>query len=714
MTVLFTGPFEVEDGEYWKRRLGETEQIEFVELAMVGGGHRWNGSFGCTRRSRAVAEFLELGGFDAVHFQEWQGNGFVPMQRRRTMGVLKDVVMTVMLHSSSEWIAEGARLFRRGSMEEMVQDYAERYAVEHADMVLSPSQYMFDWAAGHGWKMPERCLVMPYLIEEGLRAEVVEMVPDEVVFFGRLETRKGLEIFCEAVSGMVEEGAWPPGCRVTFLGKQGSVSGGRGAGVYLQGLKARIGDRVGIEVIDQLDHVACQALLCERPNALVVMPSLQDNYPFAVLECLQLGQRILTSRIGGIPEMVDDEESLVEPTSRALREALRRRLAVASGGTKSRYDLTNVREQWEGFFEGMGFLVSRENGAVPELGGAERVTICVPHFNHGAGLKELLKSLEDQTVEGFGVVVVDDGSTDEDSVEAFESLAKVYEGRGWRFLRKKNEGIGKTRNLAAQQASTEFLMFMDADNVARPCMVEGFARAMERSGCDGLASYYLAFEGECFPGEDKLSVKYGYMPVGPCLEAGFLDNVFGDANFILRRKVFEEVGGFGEERGTSCEDWELLARLALKGYRLDVVPEVLFFYRHAEGGFSRSTSNYFNHLRAIQPYLEGATDWQRRAIFGMIGGESPSSRYFRDAEFDQLRSKIRQLNRREARLEAQLEREVRRHERTRAELGRMRSRPRGVVRIWAKLLRMVRWKGERIGDDERGFGTHSTARSQAS
>jgi hypothetical protein len=71
--------------------------------------------------------------------------------------------------------------------------------------------------------------------------------------------------------------------------------------------------------------------------------------------------------------------------------------------------------------------------------------------------------------------------------------------------------------------------------------------------------------------------------------AGIIDPaVFGGPVFMIRRAVFEAIGGFTELRGVDQEDFELHLRLALAGYRTDVVPEYLQFYRDSPGGLSKT------------------------------------------------------------------------------------------------------------------------------
>jgi GT2 family glycosyltransferase len=112
------------------------------------------------------------------------------------------------------------------------------------------------------------------------------------------------------------------------------------------------------------------------------------------------------------------------------------------------------------------------------------------------------------------------------------------------------------------------------------------------------------------------SVAYEYLPVGGCVEAGLFMNVCGDANFIVKKSVFDKIGGFTTDRTSSFDDWDFLARLMLGGFNLDVIPRPLFRYRHTQQGFSRSTSAYLNHRRVVDAYAAHLPDWAGGLIDG--------------------------------------------------------------------------------------------------
>jgi glycosyltransferase involved in cell wall biosynthesis len=243
--------------------------------------------------------------------------------------------------------------------------------------------------------------------------------------------------------------------------------------------------------------------------------------------------------------------------------------------------------------------------------------VCIPHYNYGHLLPGLLRSLESQTYTDFEVVAVDDGSPDPKSREAFAALGEQYATRGWKFFQRENEGVGNARNFAVSQASGDCLVFMDPDNLATPEMLQVFAESLRHSGADCLTCHLVAFETE-----DDLAagrMRYCYLPAGACLEEGFNCNIFGDTNLIIRKEVFEALGGFREVVGVTNEDWEFLARLCLQGYRLEVIPEFLFHYRAHGESRTADTHHYRNTAYVLEAYSESLPDWATRYIRASLG-----------------------------------------------------------------------------------------------
>jgi glycosyltransferase involved in cell wall biosynthesis len=609
-TVLFTGPYECGNQDFFRSSYLE-QGIRFESVETQPASYPIHGGDHALLVSERVKDYLRDKEFDVIHFQDWLANGFLTIQAKRTGLGFESSLLTVTMHSPSSWHREGMKTWPLHPFQDAKLDFLERYCAENADTLISPSSYMFTWAASKGWKLPaERTLLRNICGVTGdKRTDAPICNPEHIVFFGRLESRKGLEVFCNAID-LVTQGA-PDRSegirRVTFLGKGGALGNGQNSAGYTSGYCKRWKERgLEVETITNLDSGAALDYL-KSSGGIAVMPSLVENYPYCVLECLLLRIPFLASNVGGIPEQVGGEV-LFDPEPRKLAEALvdrewRVRTPVV------RYSREEAIKAWQGFHSTQSLMGRRRPKKLVE----ERqplVSVCVPHFNHGRYLIQLLSSLYDSDYGHFEVIAVDDGSTDQDSRETFERLGIKYAHLGWKLIPKSsNEGIGATRNFAAGIARGEFLIFMDADNLARPDMISTFVRGMRASGADCLTCHLCAFEGDSFPPSKDFVPAYRYMPIGPCMEVACLENVLGDANMCVRKSVFDKLGGFTVDRDTGFEDWEFLVKLCVSGYKLEVLPKDLFYYRHINSSMMRVTDNYLNRRRVLRSFagLDEAT-----------------------------------------------------------------------------------------------------------
>jgi hypothetical protein len=93
---------------------------------------------------------------------------------------------------------------------------------------------------------------------------------------------------------------------------------------------------------------------------------------------------------------------------------------------------------------------------------------------------------------------------------------------------------------------------------------------------------------------------------------------FGDSNSLMRRDWFLDRGGF-DERYHVPEDWLFLARAALDGIRIEVVPESLYWYRRTIGTRQDFGSRYEKDqslLRIYQEYLPSPLRGQLAVLIG--------------------------------------------------------------------------------------------------
>ncbi|MGB9586505.1 MAG: glycosyltransferase family 2 protein, partial [Anaerolineales bacterium] len=232
------------------------------------------------------------------------------------------------------------------------------------------------------------------------------------------------------------------------------------------------------------------------------------------------------------------------------------------------------------------------------------VSVCIPHYNRPVQLKQAITSIEQQSYPNFEVIVVDDGSTQAEAKVYLKELEKKFAPRGWKVLYQKNSYPGAARNHAARFAKGEYLFFMDDDNLAKPNELETFVKVAQVSGAGILTCMSDLFMDHQNPLETTLTGYKRLLFLGSAPALGLFINCFGDMNSIIRKVVFEQIGGFTEDYGIGFEDWEFFAKASLLGYDLEVIPEALFWYRKTLSGVNEKTPLHANHLRVARPYLE--------------------------------------------------------------------------------------------------------------
>lgn len=232
------------------------------------------------------------------------------------------------------------------------------------------------------------------------------------------------------------------------------------------------------------------------------------------------------------------------------------------------------------------------------------VSVCMAHRNRPHFLRQAIKSIEEQTYPSVEFVLVDDGSDTPEALAMLDQLDPVFDKRGWKIVRQENSYLGKARNVAAQHASGEYLLFMDDDNYADPVEISRLIRVAKHTRADIVTCAMRLFSGDEQPGLDTNSATYREPCLGAAPEIGLYFNCFGDANSLIRSSVFNSTDGFPEDRNYAYSDWEFFARCVLDGIHLEWVPEPLFWYRQGHSRMCTETSEYLNRINALRPYKE--------------------------------------------------------------------------------------------------------------
>ncbi len=617
---------------------------------------------------------------------QYQCVGFCSIQAKRLGNAFRNTQFILVLNSPRLWIEHHNNRIPQALPSHLVIDHMEAYCAEHADTVFCPSQSLIDWVRDQGWKLASDTRLMPTWTPWEQAIAPVEANVSHLVFFGRLETRKGLEIFCDAISLVAsnrEDGAQP--LSVHLVGKLGAVSGS-GAGAYLDDWKARLPPDVAVCIHSELSQEDAMNFLESNRDAIYIFPVTADNSPNALLEAKARGLHVLVADISGCSELLADRQAVFPPDPEGLAAKIREVWASGMPPSSLAVPLVEVERRRLEHLREMESLPLRSETNLEVVRPHRKISVCIPHHNLGPYLDQTLASIKAQTYPNYEVIVVDDGSDDPASLEAFEAASRKYAHKKWQFIRTELQGVCQARNTAASVASGEFLAFVDADDIAHPHMLDTLERSLQAGALDVITCYLYAFDDGASPAPEALSLHFAF--VGGCLEAAIFYNTLGNTNMLVRRLAFDAVGGFPSHdiRGQGSEDRALLVRLLRGGFKLDTTTETILSYRLRAASLSRTTNLFFRQLNILDAFLEGQEPWMRRLFYSQFGGKNIRKTVKVSGVSRRAKNTIRELTTKyEAEREKRRERDAKADERYQT-LLRWRSHP--FVRL-ARFLRLM-------------------------
>ncbi len=251
------------------------------------------------RLSYAVYLYLKENRFDIVHFPDLFGLGYFSLLAKKQGIAFSKTLLTVMLHGPSSWHKEGNRESLSAPSARLVA-VLERKSVEWADVLVAPSRYALSWAKKNKWKLPASKFVhpCPYFQKESKPKTSESGEFTKIVFFGRLETRKGIEVFCDAIRSLPKNVL--ANRKVVFLGSYGTIQK-MDAEVYLK--RATRNWPRKPQVISNLGQE--EALKYLRSNqALVVIPSRSETFGYTTFECISSSIPMIASNIPAFRELI--------------------------------------------------------------------------------------------------------------------------------------------------------------------------------------------------------------------------------------------------------------------------------------------------------------------------------------------------------------------------------------------------------------------------
>jgi hypothetical protein len=509
-----------------------------------------------------------------------------------------------------------------GGRDDLALDHLERCSLAWADAAVLPGPVLEEWMRAEAWALPATLRRLAPPAPALPPASAQRVAASEILFVGDFRRGAGLPLFVAALRRLSPERR--AALRVTLLGAQPRDSWAWEAGPWLAG--AMPPDIAWAIEAPPATEAALAARLA-RPGSLVVMPGSLPPGEAARL-CRALGVTVLAPDLPGWRALLHEgaQAGLLAQRPDAFAAAIECHAAAALAGEDPDPDAFAPADTWQSLLaETLRLHLPGPAEPGPPDGAA--LSVVLTHHNRPDLLAQALDGLRAQTLEGFEVVLVDDGSDQPEALAALDALEPDFAARGWRILHAAHGWSTHARNIGWRAARGRFVLFHDDDNVALPHQLATMLAAARHSGAAVISCFPAWFSGAAPPEEDPAHPPFQLGMLGGALALGMFENCLGDMHAMIRRDALEAMGGLEVVYGIGHEDWTFFARLALAGQEVLAVPEALYRYRLGAGSITGARADHEPAFRrslgpfaallppVLRPALElGAADARRLAV----------------------------------------------------------------------------------------------------
>ncbi|MBT1702039.1 glycosyltransferase family 2 protein [Chryseosolibacter indicus] len=201
------------------------------------------------------------------------------------------------------------------------------------------------------------------------------------------------------------------------------------------------------------------------------------------------------------------------------------------------------------------------------------VSIIIPAYNSERYIADTLDSVRSQIVDNYEVIVVDDGSTDN---QKSIILNYVKADNRFKYIFQNNKGVSAARNAGYSISKGFYIAFLDADDVWMPDNLGKKINKFKENNFGLVHSNALMIDDKSNEREGIiLKGKEGYLLDDLLLWNG--TQIPGPSSILVKREVLEEVGLFDENLSTSA-DQDFFFRVAAK-FKIGRVNEITWKYR---------------------------------------------------------------------------------------------------------------------------------------
>jgi glycosyltransferase involved in cell wall biosynthesis len=195
-----------------------------------------------------------------------------------------------------------------------------------------------------------------------------------------------------------------------------------------------------------------------------------------------------------------------------------------------------------------------------------KVSVIIPCYNSGRYLQEAVESALKQTFQDIEVIVIDDGSVEQETQQVLELVVKQDRVK---FLRQENQGPSSARNFGIRECIGQYFLPLDADDLIEPGYVADALDVMERAPEVGIVYCRADLIGD-LEGPWNLP-EFSWPTI-------LIHNLIFNAS-LFRKSDWEAVGGYDESMRAGREDHDFVMRILGLGRTVNQLAGTYFHYR---------------------------------------------------------------------------------------------------------------------------------------
>lgn len=234
------------------------------------------------------------------------------------------------------------------------------------------------------------------------------------------------------------------------------------------------------------------------------------------------------------------------------------------------------------------------------------VSVITPLYNSAPFLSSTIKSVVDQTIGDWEMILADDCSTD-----GSLDIARAYSNGDprIRLLRlSENSGPAAARNLAVEAARGRYIAFLDSDDQWLPGKLEKQLAFMEREGVSFTHTYYemITESGQSTGKVLRAPSELAYVDMLKSNQIGCLTVMYDTA--VLGKVYMPLI--------RKRQDYGLWLAILKKVPRAYCLPETLALYRQRTGSVSSNKVELLSYNWRLFRQVEGLSAWRSLYYLG--------------------------------------------------------------------------------------------------